>query len=117
MSEKTSEILEWSRPFIPNSGSVTVAFDGERFGTVSFEEQHVEIDLARNAFAARPMPHISRRFMRLSYVSFISESLDRIGLSLSIRDESGELAKMGKGVHSILGGARVKILHLAKYLK
>lgn len=121
MTKKTSELLDSFKPFIPISGSMSVDLNGIRFGKLTFNGNNVKIYLdkrsVKRSASTKVVDHIPERFKHLSFASYISDSLDRIGLHVLVRDESGDLMEMGRGVHSILGSTKLRLIHLLKYVR
>lgn len=116
MIEKASNLLKWSEPFIPRSGSFQVVLNRKELSGVGFDNQKITIELKDAEKAKFIIHNLPKRYLKLSFANEMSKALDDIGKILVIRDKDGELAELGTGVHSILGKIRLKVLRARKYL-
>lgn len=117
MNEKANSLLRLCRPLVPQSGTVSLKLDGQDIGKLQFKGPNVTFLVNERIPAGKLFHIIPRRLHKLSTLSFVSGFLEQLGLSMVLRNNSGELVELGKGAHSILGKEKIKILRVIRYLR
>ncbi len=99
------------------SGTVNVSINGKQFSKVSFVDSGLEVNLLNEKSTSSMMGLVPKQAKKLSLLNRVSRVLAFYGISVRLSDGKGELMFIGYKAHSILGGVKVKILRMRKYLK
>ncbi len=97
-------------------GKAKVAVNGVPFSSVELTGESIIINIENGDTFTRILSILPKKALKLSILHKSSGLLKKLGIKVEIDDSNGELIVMGRGVHSILGGVKVKALKLRKYL-
>lgn len=99
------------------SGSLTVIINGKEFSRIRFVDSSMELSLLSEKLSSSMIKVVPKEARKLSFLRRISKLLAKLGLTVIISDNRGELMVIGYKVHSVLGDVKIKVLRLRKYLK
>ncbi|MFG1520200.1 MAG: hypothetical protein AAE977_07010 [Thermoplasmataceae archaeon] len=99
------------------SGNVRVSLDRKPLIEIKFGDRFAGITLNDRDNVRRIYHTIPKSDERFSTVKRIANILKNHGYLLEIRTDKALLLELGRGVHSITGDLKVKLLEMRKYLK
>ncbi len=108
--------MEWiGRSF--QSGSLRVSLNGKPLGDIAVEKGSFKVDVSKNLFDNLPLDRFPSKMKELSLSHHLSRFLSSLGMRVDIDEDGEELASLGKGVHSVLGNVKLKVLRLKKLMR
>ncbi len=99
------------------SGKISVSLDRNPLVSVEFNTGSAILTLENRHNIQKLYHAIPKSGDRFSNIKGIANILKRKNYLLQIRDDNDLLIELGKGVHSITGDLKVKVLKIRRYLK
>lgn len=100
-----------------SSGSLRIRVEGFSLGDLRFTRDGIVIDLAERKEVRSLSKKLPKNLKSLSFLKQVSSFMNRLNISMEMRDRKGTVIGLGKGHHSMIGNLNVKLLKSLEYFR